>query len=47
MYKKIHVIYDKNETNAKVVAGQPHYYELECKSGGYVARASAVPLLIG
>ncbi|CAC5370279.1 unnamed protein product [Mytilus coruscus] len=47
MYKKVHVIYDEKETNAKVVAGHPHYYELECKSGGYVARATAVPLLIG
>ncbi|CAC5370144.1 unnamed protein product [Mytilus coruscus] len=46
MYTKIHVIYDEKETNAKVVAGHPHYYELECKSGGYVARATAVPFSI-
>lgn len=47
MFKTIHVIYDKNETNAMVVAGHPYYYELECKSGGYVARATAVPFSIG
>ncbi|XP_052074635.1 uncharacterized protein LOC127712302 [Mytilus californianus] len=47
MYKKIHVIYDEKETNAKVVAGHPYYYELECKSGGYVARAKAVSFSIG
>lgn len=47
MFQKIYVIYDENEENAKVVAGRPHYYELECKSGGYVARATAVAFAIG
>lgn len=47
MFQKIYVIYDKNETNAEVVAGHPHYYELECKSGGYVAKAKAVAFSIG
>ncbi|VDI82895.1 Hypothetical predicted protein [Mytilus galloprovincialis] len=45
MYSKLHVIYDKRETHAKLVAGHPYYYELECKSG-YVANASAVPFKI-
>lgn len=47
MFQKMYVIYDENEENAKVVAGHPHYYELECKTGGYVARATAAAFAIG
>ncbi|CAG2219403.1 unnamed protein product [Mytilus edulis] len=47
MFQKMYVIYDENEENAKVVAGHPHYYELECKTGGYVARAKAAAFEIG
>ncbi|XP_076106074.1 uncharacterized protein LOC143074564 [Mytilus galloprovincialis] len=47
MYQKLYVMYDKKETNSKIVAGRPYYYELECQSGGYVARATAVPFVVG
>lgn len=44
--KKVHVRYDEDETNNDVVAGKnPHYYELECKSG-YVDTAEATAIII-
>ncbi|XP_071177364.1 uncharacterized protein [Mytilus edulis] len=48
MYQKLYVMYNERETNFKIVAGLPYYYELECQAAvGYVARATAVPFSLG